>query len=170
MEGFITFVGYITITFIALYLSVKIDEILYPSAGKILVKSINNPADTPYLDWIKSGIKTFEGRLKTRVVDWDLHTGRIIKFVDTNDASSYAIVYVTHWHTFTDFGAAFDSLGESLIPFHDRTQVIAMYNKIFEPENTHVDNVTCDTILRDGVAAIGFKLIGTNETIKIKID
>lgn len=115
-----------------------------------LVKEILNDDDDPYLKWIKSGVKKYEGRLKSKIKEWDLYIGKRIKFVDSNDKNNWALVEVISLPTFANFGDAYDSLGEQLIPYRTRDEVVDMYYKIFKSN---------ELINKSGVVAIGFKLI-----------
>lgn len=115
-----------------------------------LVKEILNDTDDPYLEWIKSGVKKYEGRLKPKIKEWDLYIGKRIKFVDSNDKNNWALVEVISLPTFANFGDAYDSLGEQLIPYRTHDEVVNMYDKIFKSN---------ELINKSGVVAIGFKLI-----------
>lgn len=89
---------------------------------------LEKPIQSPYLDWIKSGQKTFEGRLKSKIDEWNLKIGMKIKFYDQDNKSLYVIVKVTSLLIFSDFGEAYDNLKDKLIPFKSRDEVIDLYN------------------------------------------
>ncbi len=127
----------------------------------MLSKPIQNPENTPYLDWIKSGIKTYEGRLLCNITKWELRVGNLIKFYDQDNSESYVICEITELSEFKDFGTAHDVLGHKLIPNHTRNEVIVMYNKLFDRENCAqlADGTTSEKISEVGVVAIGIKVI-----------
>ena len=129
-------------------------------AEVILEKPIQNPKETPYLDWIKSGKKKFEGRLMMKIKEWNLEIGKKIKFYDQDDKTSFVIVEVTGLPIFTSFETAFDALGETLIPGRTREEVIEMYNNLFHyPDKILEPGKSSKMILDNGVVAIGFNLI-----------
>lgn len=129
-------------------------------AEVILEKPIQNPKETPYLDWIKSGKKKFEGRLMMKIKEWNLEIGKKIKFYDQDDKTSFVIVEVTGLPIFTSFETAFDALGETLIPERTREEVIEMYNNLFHyPDEILEPGKSSKMILDNGVVAIGFNLI-----------
>lgn len=105
-----------------------------------------------YLDWIKSGKKTYEGRLKIKIGEWGLHIGQYIKFVsnDSYGDNAYVIVQITELLIYPNFGAAFDELGEKLIPDKTREEVVELYDKLYSR----------DAINHFGVVAIGIKVVG----------
>jgi len=119
--------------------------------------ALQNPKENPYLDWIKAGVKTFEGRTSDKVAD--LKKGDMIKLYDRNDIDSQAICEITELRYYEDFGKAFDELGEKLIPKRNKSEVISMYNLLYEKDNKFEDGVTCDHIKKLGVVAIGIKVI-----------
>ena len=128
-----------------------------------LRKEIQNPPESPYLDWIKSGTKQYEGRLKFKITEWDLYVGKIIEFYDRENPKSYALCEVISLKTFSDFGEAFDTLGEKLIPEHNREEVVQLYNNLFHYENEKFDkNSASWMIVENGVVAIGLKVIDQN--------
>lgn len=123
------------------------------------VVSIQNQNENPYLDWIKSGTKTYEGRTLNKIKDWGLFVGKQIKFFDKKNIDSYVICEVTELLHFDDFGQAFDALGEKLIPNRTRNEVIRLYNGFYEPNNKYEDGITSDFIKGLKVVAIGVKVI-----------
>ena len=124
---------------------------------EILEKPIINHPDHPYLDWIKMGKKTFEGRLKTKLKDWNLTVGKKLKFYDQDDPSLFTIIEITDLPIFADFGEAFDALGENLIPERTREEVINMYNDLFHYPNETLVNGQTSHMIRDlKVVAIKF--------------
>jgi len=132
----------------------------------MISKPIQNNPDAPYLDWIKSGIKKYEGRLKSKIIEWDLSIGSHIKFYDQNNPKSWVEVIVTSLPTFNDFGEAHDRLGNQLLPV-PRSDVVALYNGLFHypNENTTSNEFPSQMIIDNGAVAIGFDLIATNDEI-----
>ena len=129
-------------------------------AEVILEKPIQNPKENPYLDWIKSGEKKYEGRLMTKIKESNLEIGKKIKFYDQDKKASFVIVEVTSLPTFTSFETAFCDLGESLIPKRTTEEVIKMYNDLFHyPDEILEPGKSSKMILDNGVVVIGFNLI-----------
>jgi ASC-1-like (ASCH) protein len=124
----------------------KIIKPTLPKMNPIDEHHISNFKKNPCFEWIILNEKRYEGRLATKIKDWNLYIGKRIKFF--TDDGCYAIVEVTSLLTFTDFGSAFDELGSALIPERTREQVVEMYNEFFSEE----------TIRQVGVVAIGFTL------------
>lgn len=129
----------------------------------MLTKAIKNPNETPYLDWIKSGVKCYEGRLFEKIVDWNLNVGGKIMFYDENNDDSYVACEITELLIYKDFGCAYDALGDMLIPNSNKDDVITLYNKLFDPnyENLSVGE-SSSIIKRHGVVCIGIKIIFQN--------
>jgi ASC-1-like (ASCH) protein len=127
-------------------------------------KPIQNPPNAPYLDWIKSGTKKYEGRLKSKIIEWDLSIGSHIKFYDQNNPDSWVEVVVTSLPLFNDFGEAHDNLGNQLLPV-PRSEVVSLYNGLFHyPNEDSSNNESASQMIKDkGVVAIGFDLIDTND-------
>lgn len=125
-----------------------------------LSRPIKNKSDDCYFDWIKDGSKTYEGRLKCKIEDWPLYIGKKIYFYDEDNPTDKILVEVTELPIFKDFGEAFDVLGSSLIPNRSKKEVINMYNQLFHYEDEIIyDGVTSKMITKEGVVAIGFKVI-----------
>lgn len=153
-----------------------------------LMKPILNKCDAPYLEWIKSGIKQYEGRLQSKITDWDLSIDKFekvkfekVKFekdkfekdkfkenkflilYDQDNPNNWVKCEITELLLFSDFGTAFDNLGDKLIPERSRNDVIHLYNKLFhypdEYPNEFNDGVTSKCIIDNGVVAIGLKII-----------
>lgn len=122
---------------------------------------LNKPIKNPYLDWIKSGEKVYEGRLYSKIKEWNLDVGMKIKFYDENNANSYVICKVVELLPFDDFGKAYDVLQNKLIPNNNKNGVITLYNKIFDNDNFD-DGVSSPKILNVGVVAIGIMVIEMN--------
>jgi hypothetical protein len=121
---------------------------------------ILNTPESPCLDWLKNGKKKFEGRLMTKIDEWKLFIGKEIKFYDRDNPNSYIICQITNMPCFDDFGIAFDSLGDKLIPSKTRYEVINFYNKIFHDEDeVLVDGVASQKIGRVGVVAIELNVL-----------
>lgn len=124
----------------------------------MLCKQIQNPPDKPYLDWIKSGKKVYEGRLQTKIVEWDLFVGKKIKFYESDD--SWVICLVTALLTYADFGDAYDDLGEALIPGgKTRDEVVLLYNDIFGDVDDRYSTIPCKLIRDHGAIAIGIRVV-----------
>lgn len=132
----------------------------------MISKPIQNHPNAPYLDWIKSGIKKYEGRLKSKIIEWNLSIGSHIKFYDQNNPSSWVEVIITSFPTFNDFGEAHDRLGNQLLPV-PRSDVVTLYNGLFHYPNEHAfsNEFASQMIIDNGVVAIGFDLITTNDEI-----
>jgi ASC-1-like (ASCH) protein len=126
----------------------------------LLEKSIKNKSEQPYLDWIKSGKKRYEGRLQTKILEWGLFIGKTIKFYDEDDHHSYVMCKIIDLQTFDNFGLAFDMLGSELIPERTRNEVVNMYNDIFHYDDEILNqNITSKMISDNGVVAIGLEII-----------
>lgn len=140
----------------------------------MLSKPIRNSHQEPYLDWIRSGAKQYEGRLATKMDEWGLHVGQYIKFYAESDVGDHVVVKVTSLLIYPDFGSAFDELGEKLIPGgkvefylgsnktpqYNRTEVVDLYNNLFHyPDETLETGVPSKLILDTQVVAIGFELV-----------
>ena len=112
---------------------------------KLFYRQISNPPETPWLDWIESGIKTYEGRLNKEV--WSkLRIGDHL-ILHTNDKAKEVEIIVTELRYYKDFAEAFNDLGAKLIPIKDATvdSVKKLYNQFF----------TDDDIVKYGVVAVG---------------
>jgi hypothetical protein len=126
----------------------------------IIEKPIQNPKESPYLDWIKSGIKKFEGRLKSKIREWNLEIRKEIKFYDQDNPNSFVIVRITSLKVFSDFGVAFDALGDDLIPGRTREEVIELYNRLNHyPNEVLITGIPSRMIQENGVVTIGFEII-----------
>lgn len=76
-------------------------------------KSLQNPPESPWFDWICDGTKRYEGRLWKD--DWaSLAVGDIISFVCPMKRE--LVCRVVSLPRFESFGAAFDALGPALVP------------------------------------------------------
>lgn len=107
------------------YLNTKMNNI------NITKISIQNPKQTPWLDWIESGNKKYEGRLN-RGRFLSLKIGDRILFYDkkTNKQVQVIVKNILHFSNFED---AFITLGNKLVPIDNITpiQVKKMYNQYF---------------------------------------
>jgi len=112
--------------------------------------SIQNPPETPWLDWIQRGTKTYEGRLN-RGLFKKISIGDILIFYNKNDYSREVRTIVTDLKYYDNFGAAFADLGSALVPLADidEAQVNKFYLQYFSP----------DDIKQHGVIAIGIKVV-----------
>lgn len=81
-----------------------------------------NRPNNPYLDWIRSGAKKYEGRTANKIVEWHLHLGKIIKFVNNENEDDFLYVRIVDFLYYSDFGKAYDDLGAELIPNSDTNQ------------------------------------------------
>lgn len=127
-------------------------------------KTIQNPPRTPFLDWIKAGKKTFEGRLKTKIDEWNLYIGKKIKFFEESNPKSWVIVEIICLEIFKNFDEAYDKLGYALIPEHSKVQVVDLYNKLFHYSDEKLENGKTSRMIDEiGVVAIGIKVISMNE-------
>ncbi|ARF11816.1 hypothetical protein Klosneuvirus_2_252 [Klosneuvirus KNV1] len=114
----------------------------------------------PYLDWIKSGEKVYEGRLKTKIEEWGLKIGRRIKFYDKENPDSWVLIDVTSLPTFADFGTAYDVLGSELIPHKTKNEVIKLYNDLFHNSDEKINDTEPSQMIKDkGVIAFGMRVI-----------
>jgi ASC-1-like (ASCH) protein len=113
---------------------------------------------------IKSKEKMYEGRLVTKIDEWNLEGGSRIKFYDEDNVESWVLVEVTELLIFDSFGSAFAWLGSKLIPGEtSKDEVIDLYNELFHyPDEELVKGKTSKMILDNGAMAIGFKIVGMN--------
>jgi len=111
--------------------------------------SIQNPRDTPWLDWIDNGIKEYEGRLN-RGIFKTMKIGDKVIWYDrrSNKRVKTEIVKLEYYKNFEE---AFDELGNKLVPINNATVEIVngLYSKYF----------TKQEIEMSGVVAIGLKVI-----------
>lgn len=110
---------------------------------RTLVKSLQNPPESPWFDWIKDGTKNYEGRLLKD--DWaTLKTDDLIIFV-CPEKRELTVRVINQFH-FKSFGEAYDALGSQLIPIPGvcTEDVIKIYGKYFKDED----------ILKYGVVAV----------------
>lgn len=106
--------------------------------------NIQNPTDTPWLDWIDIGLKKYEGRLNRE--KWAMmRVGDLIEFVDPNNKR--VLTCITDLKYYRDFEQAYDDLGSLLVPKETVTsmEVGELYSQYF----TETD------IKKYGVIAIG---------------
>lgn len=113
-----------------------------------------------YLEQIKLGKKTYEGRLKSKIQEWKLKIGSRIKFYDKHNINSWALVEVVSLQCYNDFGKAYDALGEELIPRKSKNEVIKLYNEIYHYLDEKIDDISeSQMIINNGVVAIGVNVI-----------
>lgn len=121
-------------------------------ALKYPMKPISNSKDSPWLDWIISGDKKYEGRLnrgfwaQVSIDDsFYLVNDNLIVFVKVIDKLHYA-----------NFSNAFDQLGSELVPINNisNEQVRQIYNDIY----------SSDEIEQYGVVAIKLKVLLNSNT------
>jgi ASC-1-like (ASCH) protein len=96
-----------------------------------MVHSLSKELIEPYLGWIKTGQKKYEGRLMTKVYEWNLFPGFKIHFYDPLNNESWVDVEVVNLHLLDDFGSAYDMFGDELISNSDRNSVITLYNDLY---------------------------------------
>lgn len=116
---------------------------------KTWYKNIENPGDTPWLDWIESGIKKYEGRIYRG--DWvEMKVGDTIVFT-CGDKQVKTIV--TELLQFANFGVAYYHLRKDLVPLDgiNILGVVEIYSKI--------PGYTFEEIRKHGVVAVGLKSI-----------
>ena len=78
----------------------------------IWIKKIGNSVDTPWLDWIVSGKKKYEGRVYQD--DWKLiKIGDMITFDCGMYSATVKIIDILH---FSNFKTAFNKFGSELVP------------------------------------------------------
>lgn len=97
-------------------------------------KSLQNPPESPWFDWICDGTKRFEGRLWKD--DWAaLSVGDIISFVCP--LKRELICRVVSLPRFESFGAAFDALGSALVPVPgvSTADVVKIYGQYYKDED-----------------------------------
>lgn len=110
-------------------------------------KSIKNPTTTPWLDWIETGVKKYEGRINRD--QWtQMKVNDIIVFTAKNKTLS---VVITDFKYYADFAQAFDDLGSEMVPIQnaDRNSVTAIYSKFYKDAD----------IAKHGVVMVGVKPI-----------
>lgn len=137
-----------------------------------------NRPNNPYLDWIRSGVKKYEGRTADKIVNWGLHLDKVIKFVNNENEDDFLYVRIVDFLYYSDFGKAYDDLGAELIPNsaattnqiehpnqtqiehtnRSRDEVIAMYNSFYDNQK-YPAGETCPFIRKKGVVAIKVELI-----------
>lgn len=97
-------------------------------------KSLQNPLESPWFDWITDGTKRYEGRLWKD--DWStLNTDDIIVFVCPKKRELTCRVVSTP--RFESFGAAFDALGSALVPVPgvNTADVVKIYGQYYKDED-----------------------------------
>lgn len=96
--------------------------------------NIQNPPTTPWLDWIESGIKKYEGRLN-RGIFMKMKVGDIIIFKDNR--GKMVRTKIVNLKLYSNFGEAFQDLGEELVPVKNITsdRVKSLYAKYFREKD-----------------------------------
>ena len=126
----------------------------------ILSKPVRNSGWEKYYDWMKSGQKTYEGRLYSKIEEWDLYVGKIMYFYDQDFPDNKILVKIRSLPIYCNFDEAFYDLGFRLIPNRTKREVINMYNELFHYNDEKLlDGVTSKMINDHGVVAIGFIII-----------
>jgi ASC-1-like (ASCH) protein len=121
----------------------------------LLSKEIMNPIENPYLDWIISGKKTYEGRLANKIQEWDLHIGKEMIFFEKGNRDKWVHIRITSLPIFSDFGQAYDNLKDLLIPDSNCETVVKLYSSIFSMSEEEIRKI--------GVVAIGFKILDNSK-------
>lgn len=96
-------------------------------------KSLQNPPESPWFDWIANGTKRYEGRLWKD--DWStLKADDIIVFICPMKRELTCRVKSTP--RFESFGAAFDALGSALVPVPGVSiaDVVKIYGQYYKDE------------------------------------
>lgn len=123
-------------------------------------KMLAKPVSQPYLNILRSREKKYEGRLASKIDEWNLEVGQLIKFYDPADPEIYTIALLK----FPDFGAAYDQLGQRLLPGKTRAAVIELYNNIYHYPDEIVNSENSSKLIQDvGVVAIGFNQLAVPE-------
>lgn len=115
-------------------------------------KSLQNPPESPWFDWIQSGVKRFEGRLWKD--DWAaLKADDIIIFICP--AKRELTCRVLSTPRFESFGAAFAKLGAALVPVAgvNTADVVKIYGQYYKDED----------VAKYGVVAIEVEPLGLKE-------
>ena len=113
--------------------------------------NIQNPSDTPWLDYIISGIKKYEGRLNKGKFS-NMRVGDKIIFMNNGRSIETIIVGLKYYK---DFIEAYEDLGEKLVPNFPcmrgkdkKKEVKRLYNLYFNDED----------IKKYGIVAIKIKV------------
>ena len=124
------------------YLQEKMNQ-----SGGIIKISIQNPQNTPWLDWIETGVKKYEGRLNKGIFA-KLHVGDIVIWYDRISGKEVKteITELRYYVTFTD---AFNKLGKNLVPIPNITPELV--------EKLYAQYFTKEDIEKYGVLTIGVK-------------
>jgi ASC-1-like (ASCH) protein len=102
---------------------------------------LNSPI--PWLSFIASGFKIYEGRLANKIDEWDLYVGkRMILYCSDLEVD----VVVTKLRLYHSFGNAFNALGGKLVPLHGITT--------HEVEELYREYFTDADVIKHGVVAI----------------
>ena len=118
--------------------------------SKTWKKSIQNPPLTPWLDWIVSEVKKFEGRIYRDELA-EMKVGDVIIF---KCEDKKVPVIITSINKYSNFGNAFSIHGMELHPTANTVKDAEIaYSDIFKEEKDK------DDILEKGVVAIGLKPI-----------
>lgn len=96
-------------------------------------KSLQNPPESPWFDWIAAGVKKYEGRLVKD--DWaTLEVGDLITFVSPDKRElTCRVLGLPRFATFVD---AFAALGAELVPVPgaDAAAVERLYGQYYSAE------------------------------------
>lgn len=113
---------------------------------KIKTKSLVKHMDNKWLDYVRKGIKTFEGRINTG--DWvNVRSGDHIKFYDQYGIQSVKILSIKHYIYFSNM---WDDLGDRLLPgVKNRQHALNIYKNIY----LHGVGYTEEEMIEKGVVA-----------------
>jgi ASC-1-like (ASCH) protein len=119
-----------------------------------LRKTLQNPPESPWFDWMEQGVKRFEGRL--RKDDWArLQPGDLIEFVNAN-TQKVLLTRVLALPSFGSFADAFKELGRELVPVPgvDAADVACIYRQYYPDEE----------VQQYGVVAVHIEVLRTGES------
>ena len=106
---------------------------------------------------IASGKKRYEGRLTSKIIEWQLEVGKKILFYSRGKK---VLCVVTEILLFQDFGEAYDALGDALMPGMTRRKVVEMYNSFWiQPREQCDEQLPCLAVRLDGVVCIGIRIV-----------
>lgn len=103
-------------------------------------KSLQNPPESPWFDWIANGTKKYEGRLWKD--DWaNLAVNDVIVFISPDKRELPC--RVVSLPRFESFGAAFDALGAALVPVPgvNTADVVKIYGQYYKDEDVQAYGV-----------------------------
>jgi ASC-1-like (ASCH) protein len=115
---------------------------------------------TRYFDLVRAGRKTYEGRLRNKIQEWNLDVGQKISFCDAANPERKLECRIVELRIFDTFGEAYELLGDCLLPESNVVDCINTYNKFYHYEGELLDYGKTSKMIRDiGVVAIGLQLL-----------